>query len=98
MCGNLVSIRNQLVDIDASKWEQQFVALCEAKKHELEPKWREDWKSLANGKLILNQVFRDLGAKLSCADFKRRIVAEMAAKKTQDWQEVDTILESTLPK
>ena len=36
MCGNLVSIRNQLVDIDASKWEQQFVALCEAKKHELE--------------------------------------------------------------
>ena len=36
MCGNLVSIRNQLVDIDASKWEQQFVALGEAKKHELE--------------------------------------------------------------
>ncbi len=68
MCGNLVSIGNQLVDIDASKWEQQFVALCEAKKHELEPKWREDWKSLANGKLILNQVFRDLGAKLSYAD------------------------------
>ena len=68
MCGNLVSIRNQLVDMDASKWEQQFVALCEAKKHELEPKWREDWKSLANGKLILNQVFRDLKAKLSYAD------------------------------
>ena len=57
----------------------------------------KDWKELANGKLVLNEVHKQLGARLNFADFKRRIADEIRSK-TADWKEVDNILESLIPR
>ncbi len=98
LLARLVSIREQLAKVDDSRWAREFAARCEAKQRELLPKGREDWKSLANGKLVLKEVYKELGPKLSFPDFKRRVVAEMSSKKTPDWGEVDKVLGSLIPK
>jgi hypothetical protein len=94
----MASIKDQMASVDPSDWARDFTARCEAKERENLPEWRREWKSLANGKLVLKEVYKELGATLSFADFKRRIVAEMLSKETQDWKEVDAILETVIPR
>lgn len=98
LSARVVSIKDQLAGVDASRWAHEFTVRCEVKGKELLPKWRKEWESLANGKLVLKDVYMELGANLSFADFKRRLVSEMSSKETRGWKEVDDILGALIPK
>lgn len=92
----LVSIKDELADLEPASWVEQFVALCEAKDREQRKDWRDNWETRANGKLVLNEIYKQLGPTIGFLDFKRQIASAMQVKNTQNWQEVDRVLASAL--
>ncbi|MEJ7842354.1 MAG: AAA family ATPase [Rubrobacter sp.] len=96
LVARLVSIKEELADLEPSEWVEQFVSRCEAKDREQREDWRDNWQTHANGKLVLNETYKQLGPQISFLDFKRQIVSAMQTKNTQNWQEVDRVLASAL--
>lgn len=96
LVARLVAIRDQLTSINTSEWVQDFVASCEVEYREQLPQWRDKWKTLANGKLVLFEVYKRLEPTASFLDFKRWIASEMRSEQTESWRAVDSILSSAL--
>lgn len=92
----LASIKAQLADLDTSEWVRDFEAQCNALHLKREAEWRNDWSKLANGKLVLHEVFKRLEPTINFLNFKRQIAAEMKTNRTANWQKVDSVLSSAL--
>ena len=92
----LETIGNQLDEIDSSTWLQEFEAACETRESELCEQWQENWNIHADGKRVLDEIFKQVGPKCSLLEFKRRIASEISSKKTESWRLVDSVLSSAL--
>jgi len=92
----LLSIRDELSGIEADTWAREYADRCQALEWERLPQWRDKWKAVANGKLVLKDVYNQLGPRISLLDFKRRIVSEMRSQKPESWRTVDSVLRSSL--
>lgn len=96
LLSRLVSIKAELDAIDTSTWARDFVAQCKAIEREKLPRWRDKWKTMANGKLVLRDIYTQLGPTCSLLDFKRKIASEMRSQQTESWRAVDSVLSSAL--
>jgi hypothetical protein len=92
----LLRIQQQISGLSESEWIKKFVELCDAKAKELSTVWEEKWMNECDGKRVISAVHKHCAATISLREFKRRIVAAMARRPTDNWRLVDSALSSLI--
>lgn len=90
------SIRDGVAQLDATEWKASFLSSCETMKQSLEPQWRSNWKALANGKQIIDDLYAMFEINMKKVDFKRAVMARMAEQKTDTWRVLYSVLSQEL--
>jgi predicted ATPase len=84
--------RASIPDESQDRWTSKFVMEAEARKRQLASAWEAKWADLCDGKLLLSDLHKAAGLKLSEATFKARIVREMRDTTSDNWRLVrDTL-------
>jgi predicted ATPase len=84
--------RDQLKPLKRTTWVQQFVIECNAEVVARRAVWNRAWAEQCNGKRLLEDLHRSVGPKMSPLNFKKRIVAAMAARNRPLWESVTEYL------
>ncbi len=89
-------VANKLAELDLSTWEQTFVANCNKLEKTLSSKWKTDYLSLANGKLIFESLQKKYLVSQSQIRIKLMLMDESAKANTTEWKELNQLLSSNL--
>jgi hypothetical protein len=92
LSGRLAGIKGALEMFDKGSWESEFVAKCGQRKSELDTEWRAKWKTVSNGKKIIDDLYVRYQISMKKLEFKKQIIVKMAEKSTDDWRIISDVL------
>ena len=85
----LAAIASQLSSLSETSWKEKFVADCATAHKQLKSKWDERWMDVCDGKRLFRDLQQQVPLKMSIRHFKRRVISEMTARKSQLWQQIN---------
>jgi len=87
----LGAIKTQLAPV-TEEWKAHFIAACQKDVTELGLLWDEKWRDDCNGKRLFVDLHRKIAFKMPVRRFKKRVMTEMRAKRTEAWRAVESLL------
>lgn len=90
------SLKYKMSDLDLSSWASEFEKLCMIERNSLFPIWDADWVSQCNGKRLFSEIQKKVTLNMPILAFKRRILLQMRANKSESWLMVDGLLSCLL--
>ena len=92
LANRLAEIRQNLDVFNIESWVQDFRKRANQKREELAPEWEERWFALCDGKRVLSDFHKELGANVSLVEFKRQIMLAMKGRKSESWRAAESLL------
>jgi hypothetical protein len=83
-------------EYDEAAFAKEFLAKCDQRRPEVQAEWDQKWKSDADGKRLISDLFVELKLRISELKFKKKILREMKNKRTETWRIVSNLLEQGL--
>lgn len=77
-------------------WKSRFIRECEAELTEIKPIWHEKWKEDCDGKRLFQDLRQKVTLNMPLRKFKKRVMVEMLARRTENWRSVQSLLEGLL--
>jgi len=96
LSSRILRLRQQIAEIDIPSWEADFVLSCETKRREVEAEWRLEWKTLASGKQIIDDLYAQFQISMKKIEFKKSIMRRLREKQADSWRIIDQILRANL--
>lgn len=96
LSGRLESLKTEIHDFNDSKWEENFLKMCDARHTELLPLWSESWIKLASGKRLIDDLYKEYKINVSKLVLKRKLSKRMQTDKTEDWTLVKSKIHDAL--
>jgi energy-coupling factor transporter ATP-binding protein EcfA2 len=85
-----ITLKNQ------ESWTQEFLALCAARRKELEVVWEARWKENCDGKRLFRDFCKVGGLKIPLSAFKNQIVGRMRDTSSENWRVVESRLKELI--
>ncbi len=98
LANRISKIQQQVSEFSRQKWASEFEKRCSEKEKPVIEDWKETWMVKCDGKRLLSDLHRAVQANVPLLDFKRRIISEMAVKRTETWKTIDSTLDGILSK
>jgi len=92
----LSKIQEQVKELDKDSWISNFTQLCSAEKTSAETAWLSDWRKLASGKEIFDELYVRFEIRMKKVEFKKLIMNQMKEKQTDTWRVLHSILDTEL--
>jgi predicted ATPase len=92
----LARIKDEALRFNESEWKASFVEEAERFCQKLQGEWETDWKSQADGKLLIHSLYERYNISLDKLSFKTRVVKAMKLQQTETWRVVAGILGDAL--
>jgi predicted ATPase len=94
--GRLSIVQQQVGNLQAAAWCQEFERSCQQERALLLPKWTADWVSLCDGKRFFRDIHSHFGIKVSPTKLKVRIMERLARDHSDEWVLVESVLRDAL--
>jgi len=86
----------QTANLNKSDWVAKLTKRAAEIEAKLNSDWTESWKSDADGKLLLEEIFQKYSVNVDRLAMKRKIVKAMKAEGTENWQTVRALISAEL--
>ncbi|WP_206237964.1 ATP-dependent nuclease [Novosphingobium terrae] len=91
-------LKDDVTALEETTWVDAFVAECERAHSEFEATWKTDWKKVASGKILIDDLYKEYEIKMSKSEFKKTIISVMSTRKTETWRSINSVLIEYLDK
>lgn len=97
LLARLLSIKDQVNQIDPTSWTNEFRGRCEEEKRRLEQIWEAKWQTLCDGKRLFHDLSHRLTLNMNSKRFKLRVIGTMReTPPSENWRSVESLLKDLL--
>jgi predicted ATPase len=92
----IVAVRQQLLEIDVSKWRNTFEQEVESERQQLQAIWETTWMQDCDGKRLIDDLSKKVTFRSKVKPFKIRLIKEMALNQSVNWKAIEGKLKTLL--
>lgn len=96
LSSRLEKIKVEIKSFDIAKWEKEFVELCNKRHEALLPEWQDAWIKQANGKRLIDDLYKEYSINISKLSLKRKLAKRIKIDKSEDWTLVKSKIQDAL--
>lgn len=92
----IAKIVSQTSSLDKSAWIADLTKRASEIEAKLHSDWTESWRSDADGKILLEEIFQKYSVNVDRLAMKRKIIKAMKSESTENWQTVRALISAEL--
>jgi hypothetical protein len=90
--GRIDRTKHQIGNLGHESWKEEFVEICERKKHVLSASWEAAWRDECDGKRLFDDLYRRRQFRLPQLKLKKKMIQLMRTRNTANWQSLQRLL------
>jgi ABC-type molybdenum transport system ATPase subunit/photorepair protein PhrA len=96
LADRLLSIKNDIQSFECADWKENFIKSCEQLHIKKITEWEENWIKLANGKRIIDDLYKVYNINIPKLALKRKLAKRIYTERTEDWTLVKSKVQDAL--